>query len=100
MTRLERHVKPITPGEMLHDEFLEPLGLTQQALATHIGCDVKTINRLVKGRTRLTPTLAIKLAAAFGTTPELWLNYQNAVDLYEAKNHNESLPASLIKDAS
>lgn len=68
MIRMKR--KPTAPGEILKEEYLRPLGITQKELADHIGCDVKVINRLVNGRTSLTASLSIKLAAAFNTTPE------------------------------
>ncbi|MDO8520189.1 MAG: HigA family addiction module antitoxin, partial [Deltaproteobacteria bacterium] len=81
---LHRKRKPTTPGEILQEEYLSPLGLTQTELADHIGYDVKVINRLVNGRTHLTAPLALKLAATLNTTPEFWLNAQKAVDIYEA----------------
>lgn len=76
--------KPTSPGEILREEFLKPLGLTQKQLADHIGCEVKIINRLVNGRSALTATLALKLAATFRTFPEFWLNAQKAMDIYKA----------------
>lgn len=76
--------KPTTPGEILQEEFLTPLGLTQKELADHIDYDVKVINRLINGRTGVTAPLALKLAAALNTSPEFWLNAQKAVDIYEA----------------
>ncbi len=77
----QRKREPTSPGEILREEFLKPLGLTQRQLADHLGCDVKVINRTVKGRTSLTPEMALKLGAAFRTSPEFWLNAQKAVDL-------------------
>lgn len=97
-TRRERTVKPTTPGEMLEARFLKPLELTQQAFADHIGCDVKTINRLIKGHSSVTPALALKLAAAFEMTPQFWLNLQANLDIYEARQAQKSLPSSLIKE--
>jgi len=72
---------PTTPGEILREEFLRPLHMTQRELARHIGCDVKVVNRIVNGRTSVTAEMALKLGAAFGTTPDFWLNAQRAVDL-------------------
>jgi len=46
--------KPATPGEILHEEFLKPLGMSQKELADHLGCDVKVVNRIVSGRTSVT----------------------------------------------
>ncbi len=86
-----------TPGEILHEEFLVPLGLTQKQLADHIGCDIKVINRIVNGRTSVTTEMALKLGAAFRTTPEFWLNAQKAVDLYKASKTLANLPEPLVK---
>ncbi len=88
--------KPTTPGEILQEEYLSPLGLTQKELAEHIGYDVKVINRLVNGRTGVTAFLALKLAAKLNTSPEFWLNAQKAVDIYEASRSIGKLPTPLI----
>lgn len=84
--------KPTTPGEILREEFLRPLGMTQKTLADHIGCDIKVINRILNGRSSITAEMALKLASAFRTTPEFWLNAQKAVDLYRAVKHIKKLP--------
>ena len=91
--------QPTTPGEILHQEYLAPLGLTQRALADHIGCDIKVINRIVNGHTSVTASMALKLAASLGTTPEFWLNAQEAVDLWRAEESIGELP-SPIRSAS
>jgi len=74
--------KPTSPGEILNEEYLKPLGLTQKELADYLGCDYKVINRIVNERTSVTPEMAVKFAAAFQTTPDFWLNAQMAVDLW------------------
>jgi addiction module HigA family antidote len=94
MTRIKR--KPTTPGEILQEEYLNPLGMTQKEFADHIGYDVKVINRLVNGRTGLTASLALKLGAALNTSPEFWLNAQKAVDIYEATKNIGRLPRALV----
>ena len=76
-----RKREPTSPGEILLEEFLKPLGLTQRRLADHLSCDVKVINRIVNGRIGVTPEMAFKLDAAFQTSPEFWLNAQKTVDL-------------------
>lgn len=86
---------PTTPGAVLRFEFLEPAGVTQTDLAHHIGCDIKTINRLVNGHTRVTPKLARLLSSALGTTDRFWLNLQNAVDLFEAEQEIGELPSRI-----
>ena len=91
--KIER--KPTAPGEILHEEYLEPLGLTQKSLADHLGCDIKVINRIVNGRSAVTAEMALKLAAAFDTTAEFWLAAQRAVDLYEASKRISKLPKPL-----
>lgn len=93
MTLMKR--KPTTPGEILREEYLTPLGITQKELADHIGYDVKVINRLINGRTGVTASLALKLAAALNTTPEFWLNAQKAVDIYKATKEIGKLPRPL-----
>jgi len=87
--------EPTTPGEILREEFLIPLGKTQGELAAHLGCDVKVINRIVNGRTSVTAEMALRLAAALKTTPEFWLNAQKAVDLYLATKKIKNLPKPL-----
>ncbi len=90
--------KPTTPGEILNEEFLKPMGMTQKQLADHLGCDVKVINRIINGRTSVTAEMAVRLSAAFGMSAEFWLNAQQAVDLYEAaKKIGKQKPRPLLK---
>ena len=97
MRGLTRRRKPTTPGEILREEFLLPLGMTQRQLAGHLGCDLKGINRIVNGRTSVTAEMALKLGAAFRTSPEFWLNAQKAVDLHQAARHLSGLPKPLLR---
>jgi addiction module HigA family antidote len=96
MKTMTHRRKPTEPGEILREEFLNPLGLTQKQLADHLGCDVKVVNRIVNGRTSVSAEMALKLGAAFRTTPEFWLNAQKAVDLYQAARQLPKLPRSLL----
>lgn len=89
--------KPTTPGEILNEEFLIPLEMTQKELAEHIGCDVKVINRIVNERTSVTAEMALKLGAALKTSADFWLNAQKAVDLFEARKGLSSLPKPISK---
>jgi addiction module HigA family antidote len=92
-----RKREPTGPGEILREEFLSPLGLTQRELADHLGCDVKVINRIVNGRSSVSAEMAIKLGAAFATSPEFWLNAQKAVDLYRAERRLSKVPPPLSR---
>jgi addiction module HigA family antidote len=73
--------KPTSPGEILNEGFLKPLEITQKQLADHFCCDYNVINRIINERSSVTPEMALKLAAAFNTTPDFWLNAQMAIDL-------------------
>lgn len=95
MTQMKR--KPTTPGEILNKEFLEPLNITQKVLANHIGCDVKVINRIVNEKTSVTAEMALRLAFAFNTTPQFWLNAQLSVDLYKSMRELKFKPKQLLK---
>lgn len=72
---------PTHPGEILLEEFLRPLELTQVALAEHLGVPVQRINELVNGKRGVTPDTAWLLAQAFETSPEFWIYLQSAHDL-------------------
>jgi addiction module HigA family antidote len=87
--------KPTTPGEILSEEFIRPLELTQKELAEHLGCDIKVVNRIVNGRSSITAEMALKLGATFRTSPDFWLNAQKAVDLYNASRSVKRLPKPL-----
>jgi antitoxin HigA-1 len=97
MSDRARRRKPTSPGEILREEFLVPLGLSQKVLADHLGCDVKVVNRIVNGRCAVTAEMALRLGAAFRTSPDFWMNAQKAVDLYEAAGHVQSLPRPLLR---
>jgi antitoxin HigA-1 len=72
----ETHYTPVHPGEVLKDE-LEETGLTQSALAKHIGVLPKTINEICRGKRGISAEMAMKLSKAFGGSPQFWLNLQN-----------------------
>ena len=95
MFTIER--EPTPPGEILAEEFLKPMKLTQKQLANHLGCDVKVINRIVNNRTSITAEMAVKLGLSLGTSPEFWLNAQQAVDIYMAKRKVQDVPDPLIQ---
>lgn len=91
---------PTTPGEILKEEFLLPLSLTQSKLANHLRVDIKVINRIINGRCAVTAEMALKLAAAFNTTPEFWLNAQKAVELYKAEKQKIFIPKPIHGSAA
>lgn len=73
------------------EEFLRPLGMTQAELAERIRVPYVRVNELVNGKRRVTPSTALRLAKAFGTTPEFWLNGQLALDLYRTINDKKEI---------
>jgi len=76
---------PTHPGEILREEFLAPMGISQSALAEKLGVSVQRINELTNGKRGVTPETAWLLAGAFGTSPEFWVNLQSAHDLAKAR---------------
>ena len=84
---------PSHPGEILWEIYMQPLGLTQTSLAKHIGSTRTAINEIVNGKRGISPEMAFKLADAFRTTPELWLNLQRDRDMWEARQNYEPIPA-------
>jgi len=76
--------KPASVGEILIEEFMEPMGLTQSALAQAMGVQRKHVNELCNGRRAVTAPTALILARVFGNTPDFWLNTQRRTDLWEA----------------
>ncbi len=82
---IPKNRKPTHPGEILWKDFLKPMEMTQQQLATKMGVPVQRINTLINGKRGVTPETAILLSRTFGTTPELWMHLQTNYDLYIAK---------------
>ena len=76
--------KPASVGEILVEEFMEPMGLTQGALADAMGVQRKHVNELCNGRRAVTAATALILARVFGNSPDFWLNLQRRSDLWEA----------------
>lgn len=77
---------PIHPGEILHEEFLGPLGLSQYRLAKETGVPPRRINEIVRGERAVTADTALRLARYFGTSERFWLNLQARYDLEVAKD--------------
>ncbi len=90
MARIPTHRAPTHPGEMLNEEFLVPLGISQSRLALEIKVPFQRINLIVNGKRAVTPDTALRLARFFGTTPDFWLNLQLAWDVYQAMHAPEA----------
>ena len=85
MIRIPTHRAPTHPGEMLSEEFLKPMGLTQRQLADSIHVPYQRVNEIVNGRRGVTPSTALRLSKYFGVSPDFWLNLQLRWDLYFAQ---------------
>ena len=79
------------PGEILLEEFLIPMGISQVAFARHVGVPMQRINEIVRGKRGITPDTAWRFAQSFGTTPEFWMNLQTIYDL------TRSRPAQVVE---
>jgi len=77
----EKRLAPVHPGEVLLEEFLRPLGLSQPRLGLALGVHPRRINEIVLGKRRITAETALRLARYFGTTPQFWLGLQADYDL-------------------
>lgn len=95
MVRIPTHREPTHPGEILREEFLEPMRLTQQELADAIHVPYQRVNEIVNRRRRMTPSTALRLAKFFGVSPDFWLNLQLRWDLYQAQQEEAIELASI-----
>jgi len=85
MVRIPDRRIPTHPGEMLLEEFLMPMGITQRRLAEAIHVPYQRINEIVNGRRGITPSTALRLAKTFNVSAQLWMNLQLRWDLYHAQ---------------
>lgn len=85
-----RRRPPTHPGGILKRQYLEPLTLSVTQVAEALGVSRKTLSKIINERGPVTPDMALRLARAFQTTPELWLNLQQSYDLWYAYNHSRS----------
>jgi len=90
MSRLPKYRAPVHPGEMLLEEFLIPMSLTQRELANAIHVPYQRVNEIVNGKRGVTPRTALRLARFFGTSEDFWINIQMRCDLYAAKQAEEA----------
>ena len=91
MVRIPSHRAPTHPGEMLLEEFLVPMGMTQRELAAAIRVPYQRVNDIVNGRRGITPSTALRLAKFFGTSPDFWMNLQLRRDLYFARQEETTV---------
>ena len=90
MIRVQTNREPTHPGEMLVEEFLTPMGITQRQLAKAIHVPYQRVNELVNKKRGVTPSTALRLAKYFDVTPEFWLSVQTRWDLYRAQNREQA----------
>lgn len=86
-----RKRRPTHPGELLREEILPATGLTQGELSRRLSISRRVLNEIINERRAVTPDVAHRLARVFDTSPELWLNLQQAVDVWEAFEANRSV---------
>jgi len=84
MVRVPTHREPTHPGEMLLEEFLRPMEVTQRELADGIHVSYQRVNELVNQRRGITPSTALRLAKYLGTSADFWMNLRQRWDLYQA----------------
>ena len=85
MVRIPTHRTPTHPGEMLLEEFLKPLGITQRELSDSIHVPYQRINEVINQKRGITPSTALRLSKFFGVSDDFWLNIQLRLDLYKAR---------------
>jgi addiction module HigA family antidote len=91
MVRIPTHRPPTHPGEMLLEEFLKPLELTQRNLADAIHVPYQRVNEIINGRRGITPSTALRLAKFFDMSPDFWLNLQLRWDLYHTQQEEQEI---------
>lgn len=95
MVRIPTHRAPTHPGEMLLEEFLLPMNITQRTLADAIQVPYQRVNEIVNGKRGITPSTALRLAKFFGMTPDFWMNLQLRWDLYWTQQAEQSVLAGI-----
>lgn len=91
MIRIPSHREPTHPGEMLLEEFLIPMGITQRILADAIHVPYQRVNEIINKRRGITPSTALRLAKYFGTSAAFWMNLQLRWDLYQAQMDEKNM---------
>ena len=88
--RLPTHRSPTHPGEMLLEEFLKPLGISQSAFAIRLGVSFPRLNEVIRGKRAVTPDTALRLARVLGMSADFWLGLQQDWDLWHALRSKEA----------
>ncbi len=99
MRRLPKSRRPVTPGEVFHEDFLVPLGITQKDAAARLHISYPRMNEIVNGKRTVTPDTALRFAKFTDTEPEFWLNLQQAVDLWDALHSDQAVDLAAIQPA-
>lgn len=86
---------PITPGEILLEEYLKPMGISQNAMARAIGVPPRAVNEIVLGRRSITPSMSIRFGAFFGQSESFWYGLQNECDFRALAKDRQRLTASI-----
>lgn len=90
MTTEQQHfIPPIHPGEILKEEFLDPMGISQRAFARSIDVPANRVNEIVRGKRAITGDTAIRFGLALGTSPEMWLRLQAQYELEKAQDERD-----------
>ena len=97
MVLVPTHRRPTHPGEILREEFLDPMRITQRELADGIGVPYQRVNELVNGKRGITPSTALRLAEFLGTSVGLWMNLQIRLDLHAAMEDEKEILQQIRK---
>ena len=85
----QHFISPIHPGEILKEEFLDPMGISQRAFARKIDVPANRVNQIVNGKRGITGDTAIRFGLALGTSPEMWLRLQSRYELEKAQDESD-----------
>ena len=88
-------MKPIMPGEILLEEYLKPLGLSQNAVGRAMGVSPRAINEIVLGRRSITPEMSIRFGKFFGQSPQFWFGIQTNCDFRKLRKREKELTAKI-----
>ena len=90
---------PPHPGEFIRSVYLEPFGMSARALAESLAVSPSTLNRIITGKSGISPEMAVRLSIAFGTSSESWLYQQTQYDLWQAEQHRKELRVKRLSAA-